>query len=29
MIFSQNGLREGILFEHLTALAEQSAKVSE
>lgn len=29
MIFSQNGLREGILFEHLTALAEENSKVSE
>jgi len=29
MIFSQNGLREGVLFEHLTALAEQNSKVSE
>ncbi|MFC6181130.1 exopolyphosphatase [Lactiplantibacillus daowaiensis] len=29
MTFSQNGLREGILFEHLTALAEQNSKVIE
>lgn len=29
MVFSQNGLREGILFEHLTTLAAQSNKVSE
>jgi len=29
IIFSQNGLREGILFEHLTALAEQNNKVTE
>ncbi|AVK64599.1 exopolyphosphatase [Lactobacillus sp. CBA3606] len=27
MTFSQNGLREGILFEHLTALAEQNSKI--
>lgn len=29
IIFSQNGLREGILFEHLTSLAEQNSKVPE
>ncbi|RRK11405.1 exopolyphosphatase [Lactiplantibacillus garii] len=27
MIFSQNGLREGILFEHLTRLAAQNKKI--
>ncbi|WP_318766983.1 exopolyphosphatase [Lactiplantibacillus carotarum] len=29
MVFSQNGLREGILFEHLTTLAAQNNRVSE